>query len=344
MMFDTFRVSACFLCGYLLTLSLAFAAEKKPSGFEIDVAKLKSVTPETKHQIQDWLIDLESTPLLVQRLAVVITGEVFTGGKIGEKETVNAKQFAIAWVTQAGTKNQRVIFQDASLLDPVVQDRDGQRYVQSNANALDQLKRGDEYFEARGLKRYPLSRKPRLSPLLKISGVFYPITATTATATEWYRGSAATPLTARVEIERLVNSYQQGEKTIAEFYYQSNDSAVLYRYVVFEGGVPVRVEDRMAMSSPGRFRLVSLLQPKSADLEQMQQTREAAVLVARTQAKWEKLQADLQVPIEIRSRTINGPHAIEFAVKCVWLANEKIKPVVFEPTSVGKLTPLQLIE
>ncbi|MDA9856942.1 hypothetical protein N9D23_02390 [Rubripirellula sp.] len=344
MVFYGCRVSVCWLCGFILTLSLGFAAEKKPSDFEIDVAKLEPVTPETKHAIQDCLIDLESTPLLVQRLAVVVTGEVFTGGRIEGQEAVNAKQFAIGWVTQAGAKNQRVIFQGASLLNPVLRDRDGQRYVQSSANSFDQLKRGDEYFEARGPKRYPMSRKPRLAPLLKVSGVFYPTTATTATATEWYRGSAANPLAARVEIERLVSSYQEGKKTIAEFYYQSNDSAVLHRFIVFEGGVPIQVEDRMAMSTPGRFRLVSLLQPKSADLEQMKRTRESAVPVARTQTKWKKIQADLQVPIEIRSRTINGPHAIEFVANCVWLTNEKIKPVAFEPTSVGTLTPLQLID
>jgi hypothetical protein len=336
---------SCLAVGWMVAATACCAKEPRDAEFKIAVEKIQPVTPEMKRQVQEWIIDLESTPLLASKLAVVVTGEYFTGGTKQGVESVNAKQFAMCWATQEGTKDQRVIFQEQSLLDPVLREADGGRYMQSSSNDLDQLKKRDKYFEASGRRVYPESTKPRLEQPLKLAGAFYPITAATATVTEWYRGSVAKPTSARVEIERLTGFYRQGDRVVAEFYYQSSEISVLHRLVVFKQGVPVQVEDRMAFAfkSNDRFRIVSLLRPEQDDLEQMQRTRKEAIPLALTRIQWGKIEPDLRVPIALDAKTVNGPNAIEAVAKCVWFVNDEVSPVIFDARSVGLLTPLELI-
>ena len=324
--------------------STLFANEVETDAIEIDPQKIAPITAEDKQAIESWLIDLESTPLLARKIAVIVTGSYFIGGRVKNVETISARQFAICWANKDGLQKQRVILRDEGLLNPSDAEENGDRYMRSNSNALDQLTIDQRYHEAAGLQLYPESKKNRLTQRLKLAGVFYPLAATTATATEWYGGSAMNPTSARVEIERLTGVYRQSDLTIAEFYYQSTNTAVLHRFVVFREGVPIQVDDRMAVSNAGRFRAIRLLQPSPEDLKQLAKTRKQSFDVARTRTEWIKVKPDLQLPSKLRSRTISGPHSIEVSAKCTWWVNDDVKPLIFKPGSVGKLSPLQLME
>ncbi|MEM8667562.1 MAG: hypothetical protein AAGG48_08615 [Planctomycetota bacterium] len=325
----------------LPTLTFSRADETKSELIEIDSTKIETVDDDLRRKIQDWIIDLESVPLLADQLAVVVTGSYFSGGRVAGGDTVNGRQFTIGWATQKGTRNQRIILQDEGLLDPIFNDGKDERFMRANASGMDQLKMGDRYFEALGLQVRPESKKSKLESQFKQSGLFYPTTATTATATEWYRGTASEPISARVEIERLTGAYEQDGSTIVEFLYQSSDRAILYRYVVFRDGVPIQVEDQMAISDSGRFRRISLLNPQKEDEEQLKDTRSKAVTVARTQSKWVTVKGDFKLPVEMKSVTTKGPHAIEVTAKCMWLLKEQVKPEIFASRTVGAMTPTQ---
>lgn len=311
---------------------------------ELNVERFESVSAKDKKLIQEWLIDLESTPLLAERLAVVVTGAYFTGGKMARSETAQARQFVFCWANRDGTKQQRVILRDESLLDPVVQTQGEDRFMQTNATSLDQLRLGERFRESMGIQVLPASKESRLNNRIRLAGVFYPIVATTATAMEWYRGSACQATSARVEIERLTGVYRDREMTIAEFYYQSTPKAVLHRFVVFRDGVPIQTEDRLAVHDGEEFRAIRLLDLSPEDLKQLKMTRQKASPIARTNAEWGTVEPDLKLPSHIRSQTISGPHSIEVEAKCVWFVNEEVKSVLFEHASVGKLAPLQLLE
>jgi len=316
------------------------AADEPPKRIKVSLGLLQAPTAKQRERVHDWILDLETTTLLADRLAVVATGEYFVASGVKD---MDIKRFAFCWAVEHQQDRERVVFGDSALNAPLNLEGPNARYVADTGSALDRLRVVDDFHEAINQQRRPVAKKSAIGKQLRLMGLFFPVTAASSVANEIYLGMARDPQKAKIDIKKLTGLYTSGSLTIAEFVSQWKRQYQIHRIVVFRNGLPVQVEDFLYFAS-GPDDLPALQAPEITQeaQERLADIRKGRRPRARTTVRWDAIH-ELKLPTELNSMMLSGPHDIEVEAKFMWLVNREIEDQWFQPDSVGLLGPLDLL-
>ena len=98
-------LTCCFLISSKFILLDATSVEKNLMASEVaqsgrskvDWQRFRVPTPQDRKRLGNWILELQSRTMVVDRLAVDVSGEKYIGAKVDGSERVVARRFAYTW-------------------------------------------------------------------------------------------------------------------------------------------------------------------------------------------------------------------------------------------------------
>lgn len=324
----------------LVSAAHVYAGSNAADHVEVDLTRLNEPTEEQVKEVAEWLMDLETTSLNAEKIGVVSIGEYYIGTVKRGRQRVNVFRFGYSWCFDHLNDKERLVYGDQSVVDPIVLEGPKTRVMTSSSNSFDLLRLRQKYHESVGTQVRLPSDKTSVTSFLKRRGVFYPLSATTGTATGIYMGDCFSYSKSEIKMDRLVGVRAFGDVTQAEFEYRPLKEMVYLRVVSFRESLPVQVDDFLGhdMSLPER----DPSKKWEADYEELMELHQIVKPKARTFTTWKK-KGKLRLPTSIHSMTLTGPNAVELKAQFRWKLNEEVPDSAFALETVGQVGPLTIV-
>ena len=305
---------------------------------EVDWRRFRVPTPEDRKRLGNWILELQSRTMVVDRLAVDVSGEKYIGAKVDGSERVVARRFAFTWAVDHQEDRERMVFADQSLLEAPMK-KNGKVYlIDSQASSYDQLRIKDWFHGATGKQVHPASRSKSLNARFRLCGVFDPICATTGGVVGIVTGNAFERNKCQLHKKNLIGIYQQQDLTVAAFEYQPVPQLIFVRVATFRDAVPVQVDDFLSLGSD----LTQVL-----ELGDRRGQKELSLLQkivkphARTTSVWASV-TGVQLPVKLHSLTLGGEQDFEVTAAFEWRIGSQVHDLVFDAGNLGSTSPLAL--
>ena len=215
----------------------------------VDWTRFRVPSNQDRKLLRNWILELQSRSMVVDRLAVDVSGEKYIGAKVDGSERLVARRFAFKWAIDHRKDRERLVFADQSLLGAPAK-KMGQAYlIDSQALSYDQLRIRDLFHGATGKKVHPPSRTKSLNARFRLCGVFDPICATTGGVISIATGNAFERNKCQLHQKNLIGIYKQQDLTVAAFEYQPVPKLIFVRVASFRDDVPVQVDDFLSLGS-----------------------------------------------------------------------------------------------
>lgn len=305
---------------------------------EVDWQRFRVPTPQDRKRLGNWILELQSRTMVVDRLAVDVSGEKYIGANVDGSERVVARRFAYTWAIDHQEDRERMVFADQSLLGAPIQ-KTGKAYlIDSQASSYDQLRIKDWFHGATGKQVHPPSRSKSLNARFRLGGVFDPICATTGGVVSIATGKAFERNKCQLHGKNLIGIYQQKDLTVAAFEYQPVPQLIFVRVASFRDTVPVQVDDFLSLGSD----LTQVL-----ELGDRRGQKELSLLQkivkphARTTSVWASV-TGVQLPVKLHSLTLGGEQDFEVTASFKWRIGSHVHDSVFDAENLGSTSPLAL--
>lgn len=303
---------------------------------EVDWTRFRVPTNQDRKMLGHWILELQSRSMMVDRLAVDVSGEKYIVAKVDGSERLVARRFAFTWAIDHQEDRERMVFADQSLLGTPAK-KNGQSYlIDSQASSYDQLRIKDLFYGATGKKVHPPSRSKSLNARFRLCGVFDPICATTGGVISIATGNAFERNKCQLHAKNLIGVYKQQDLTVAAFEYQPVPQLIFVRVASFRDDVPVQVEDFLSLGSDLTQVLELGDHRGQRELELLQKIVRPH---ARTTSAW-ALVAGVQLPVKLLSLTLGGKQDFEVKAEFQWKIGRQVPDSVFDGENLGSSTPL----
>jgi len=304
----------------------------------VDLRKLRVPTEMDRNLLKSWLTDLQSRSMLVDRMAVDVSGEKYIGAQVGGSERIVARRFAFTWVIDHQWDRERLVFADQSLLGSAIQPTGNAYLIDSQASAYDQIRIKRRFHGASGKQVHPPSTTKSLNARFKLCGVFDPICATTGGVISITTGNAFDRSKCQLHVKNLIGIYRHAGLTLTAFEFQPVPELIFVRVASFRRSVPVQVDDFVSLGT-------DLLQV--AQLGDNRGQKELSSLhkilkpYAQTTSAWDSVDSVL-LPVKLHSLTLGGEQDFEVKADFQWKLGSQIPDSVFEVENLGVSSPLAL--
>ena len=302
----------------------------------VDWTRFRVPSNQDRKLLRNWILELQSRSMVVDRLAVDVSGEKYIGAKVDGSERLVARRFAFKWAIDHRKDRERLVFADQSLLGAPAK-KMGQAYlIDSQALSYDQLRIRDLFHGATGKKVHPPSRTKSLNARFRLCGVFDPICATTGGVISIATGNAFERNKCQLHQKNLIGIYKQQDLTVAAFEYQPVPKLIFVRVASFRDDVPVQVDDFLSLGSD----LTKVL-----ELGDHRGEKELALLHkivrphARTTSVWSSV-TGVQLPVKLLSLTLGGEQDFEVKAEFKWKIGRQVPDSVFDGDNLGSSVPL----
>ena len=303
---------------------------------KVDLRRLKVPTERERKLLRDWIVDLQSRKLLVDRIAVEVTGEKYMGANVGGTERIVARRFAFTWIVDHPGDRERLVFADQSLLGTLMQPMQGSYLIDSQASAYDQLRIKHWFHGASGMQVHPPSKRKSLNERFKLCGVFDPICATTGGVISITTGNAFHRSKCQLHVKNLIGLYKEADITVAAFEYQPVPDMIFVRTAMFRRASPVQIDDFVSLGS-------DLVQVSELGDQRGQQELSSLHQIlkphARTNSTWADVNG-IQLPVKLHALTLGGVQDFEVNAKFEWKLDSQIPDSVFAVEKLGVVSPL----
>ncbi len=329
-----------FLCCICVT-QVVRGEEKFAEPIKVDLERFEAPSEDDRKNVSDWILDLESTTMLAEKLAVAVTGESYFATEMDDGETVNARRFAFTWAIDNTKDRDRIVFGDESIINPVVWDGRDALLQYSNAFQYDRLRLGDTYHEAVGTDIRDPSKVSFVTRSLKMHGVFFPVCAASTTASEIYTGGTFKENELHIGSKNLVGIHKMRDLVLAEFEYRPTPVMSYFRVAVFRDGDPIQIEDFMTYL---RKELPPLnpVDPSKRDRDELEKLHRQLRPQASGQVNWTRV-GDLHLPVALKTRRGGSPRDRNQA-QFSWKVNDEVPATAFSTERLGRTGPLAVLE
>ena len=306
---------------------------------KVDLRRLKVPTQRERKLIRDWIVDLQSRNLLVDRLSVDVTGEKYIGAKVGGTERIVARRFAFTWIVDHPGDRERLIFADQSLLGTFMKPMQGTYLIDSQASAYDQLRIEHWFHGATGKQVHAPSKSKSLNERFKLCGVFDPICATTGGVISITTGNAFHRSKCQLHVNNLIGLYREADLTVAAFEYHPVPDMIFVRTAMFRRASPVQIDDFVSLGS-------DLVQVSELGDQRGQQELSSLHKILKPHARTKSTWADVrgmegtQLPVKLHALTLGGVQDFEVSAKFQWRLDSQIPDSVFAVEKLGVVSPL----
>jgi len=310
----------------------------QPGRSEVDWQRFRVPTPQDRKRLGNWLLELQSRSMVVDRLAVDVSGEKYIGAKVDGSERIVARRFSYTWAIDHQEDRERMVFADQNLLGTPMKKYGKTYLIDSQASSYDQLRIKDWFHGATGKQVHPPSKSKSLNARFRLCGVFDPICATTGGVVSITTGNAFERNKCQLHEKNLIGIYKQQDLTVAAFEYQPVPQLIFVRVASFRDAVPVQVDDFLSLGSD----LTKVL-----ELGDHRGQRELALLRkivkphARTTSVWASV-AGVQLPVKLLSLTLGGEQDFEVKAEFQWRIGRQVPDAVFDAENLGSSSPLAL--
>ncbi len=305
---------------------------------DVDWHRFRVPTPQDHKQLTSWIVGLQSRTMVVDRLAVDVSGEKYIGAKVDGSERIVARRFAYTWAIDHQEDRERMVFADQSLLGEPMK-KTGKAYlVDSQALSYDQLRIKDWFHGATGKLVHQPSKSKSLNTRFRLCGVFDPICATTGGVVSVVTGNAFERNKCQLHEKNLIGIYKQQDLTVAAFEYEPAPQLLFVRVATFRDAVAVQVEDFLSLGSD----LTQVL-----ELGDHRGQKELSLLgqivkpYARTKSVWASLRG-VQLPVKLISLTLGGEQDFEVKAEFHWRIGSQVSDAIFDAENLGATSPLAL--
>ena len=333
-------------CRVLRVFALAFAGvslqAQSPVADRIDVDLSRFIDPDPKQRekIAECLLNIETMVLQVDQLGVVVVGEYFIGGRVSDKQRVNAFRFGYSWCIDQHNDRERLAYADQTIVDPIMIEGPKTRVMTNSSHHYDRVRLGTTNHEAVGSAVRAPSEASIVSGALQRRGVFYPLIAPLDTAVGIYMGQRFSPSDTGLAIDRLVGTREFGGLLQAEFEFRPTRAMEYLRVISFRDSVPVQVDDFIAYDTTLPAR--DATKKWERNFEELMELHQVVKPKARTFSKWTRV-GELRLPTSIHSMTLSGPNAVEVKADFTWKVNEQVPVSAFALETVGQVGPLTIL-
>lgn len=339
------RVSCFAVCSQMILQTSALvnkrAIANEPAALSretVDLSKLQVPTELDRNLLKKWLIDLQSRSMLVDRMAVDVSGEKYIGAKVGGSEKIVARRFAFTWVIDHQHDRERLVFADQSLLGSAIQSTGNAYLIDSQASAYDQIRIKHRFHGATGKQVHPPSTSKSLNARFKLCGVFDPICAATGGVVSITTGNAFDRSKCQLHVEKLIGIYRRADLTMAAFEYQPVPKLIFVRVASFRRSVPVQVDDFVSLGT----ELLQVAQlGDNRGQKELSSLHKVLRPYARTTSAWDPLESVL-LPVKLHSLTLGGEQDFEVKADFQWKLGSQIPDSVFAVENLGASSPLAL--
>lgn len=303
---------------------------------KVDLRRFKVPTDQQRKLLRDWILDLQSRNLMVDRLAVAVTGEKYIGAKVGGAERIVARRFAFTWIVDHPGDRERLVFADQSLLGTFMKPVRGAYLIDSQASAYDQLRTKHWFHGATGTQVHTPSTSKSLNERFKLCGVFDPICATTGGVISIATGNAFHRSKCQLHAKNLIGVYGEADLAFAAFEYRPVPELIFVRVAVFRRSSPVQIDDFVSLGSD----LVQVAElGDQRGQQELSSLHKILKLHARTKSTWADVNG-MQLPLKLHALTLGGVQDFEVHAKFEWKLDSQIPDSVFAVEKLGVVSPL----
>ena len=315
------------------------ASEARQAGpIEVDWGKFKVPDPQERKRLRNWILELQSRTMVVDRLAVDVSGEKYMGAKVDGSERVVARRFAFTWAIDHQKDRERLVFADQSLLGIPLKKTERAYLVDSQASSYDQLRVRDWFQGATGKLVHPRSKSKSLNTRFRLCGVFDPICASTGGVVSIATGNAFERNRCQLHEKNLIGIYEQQDLTVAAFEYQPVPQLLFVRVASFRDAAPVQVDDFLSLGND----LTQVLElGEQRGQKELSLLRKIVKPHARTTSVWASV-TGVQLPVQLHSLTLGGDQDFEVKAKFRWRMESQVPDAAFDAETLGSTSPLAL--
>ena len=316
------------------------ASEATQDGRRSEVAwhRFRVPTTQDRKRLGSWIVELQSRTMVVDRLAVDVSGEKYIGAKVDGSERVVARRFAYTWAIDHQEDRERIVFADQSLLG-APREKKGKAYlVDSQASSYDQLRIKNWFHGATGKLRHLPSKSKSLNTRFRLCGVFDPICATTGGVVSIATGNAFERHKCQLHEKNLIGIYKQQNLTVAAFEYQPVPQLIFVRVASFRDAVPVQVDDFLSMGTD----LAQVLElGDHRGRKELSLLRKIVKPYARTTSVWTS-NTSVQLPVKLLSLTLGGEQDFEVKAQFQWRIGSQVPDAAFDVGNLGSTSPFAM--
>ena len=314
------------------------ASEASQDGHRSEVLwhRFRPPTSHDRKRLGSWIVELQSRTMVVDRLAVDVSGEKYIGAKVDGSERLVARRFAYTWAIDHQEDRERIVFADQSLLGATVEKKEKAYLVDSQALFYDQLRHKDWFHGATGKLLHLPSKSKSLNTRLRLCGVFDPICATTGGVVSITTGNAFERNKCQLHEKNLIGVYKEQGLTVAAFEYQPVPHLIFVRVASFRDSVPVQVDDFLSLGSD----LAQVLElGDHRGQKELSLLRQIVKPYARTTSVWTS-RSSVQLPAKLLSLTLGGEQDFEVKADFHWKIGSQVPDAVFDVDNLGCTSPL----
>lgn len=303
---------------------------------KVEWTRFRVPSNQDRKLLGNWILELQSRSMVVDRLAVDVSGEKYMGATVDGSQQLVARRFAFTWAIDHQEDRERMVFADQSLLGTPTKEFGKAYLIDSQASSYDQLRIKDLFHGATGKNVYPPSRSRSLNARLRLCGVFDPICATTGGVISIATGNAFERNKCQLHEKNLIGIYRQQDLTVAAFEYQPVPQLIFVRVASFCNDVPVQIDDFLSLGSD----LTQVL-----ELGDQRSETELALLQkivrphARTTSVWSSV-TGVWLPIKLLSLTLGGKQDFEVKAEFQWRIGSQVPDSLFDGNNLGSSVPL----
>lgn len=287
---------------------------------------------------------------LSERIGFIGTGSYHFLSPEKNGPAASLRNFSVGWAIDFSGDTERLIVTDTEQI-PLISRPNLSAADHVPDCRLDQLRRGNKFYESNAGIPYPVNETSRLNHKLDNLGIFFPPRAALSHPLDCWSGRAREYRSDFIDSRKLVGIQQSSDRIIALFHFRPSKHYDFFVTACFREGLPVQVdfwrrplssksaEMRKRSGSLGDGDHATSSTAEALTAESRSNAFEAATHVAVTRSVWAPV-AHSYFPVSVQSRTIQEIHEIELNASFEWLVGKDLNPSTFDHTSCSKLLPL----
>ena len=316
---------------------------------EIDRASFKSPNSSDRLLIESYLLQIQIAYRLSERIGFIGSGSYHFLSPEKNGPAASVRNFSVGWAFDFSGDTERWIVTDTEQI-PMISRPNLSAADHVPDCRLDQIRRGNTFYESNAGIPYPVNETSRLNHKLDNLGIFFPQRAALSHPLDCWSGRAREHRSHFIDYRKLVGIQKISDRIIALFHFRPSKHYDFFVTACFREGLPVQVDFwrlplsrrtaemrvRFGSRGDGDHSISSTTESSIAEIKS--NAFKAATHVAVTRSAWAPV-AHSYFPVSVQSRTIQEIHEIALNVKFQWLVGEDLNPSTFDHTSCSKLLP-----
>ncbi|MGC6551210.1 MAG: hypothetical protein ACON5D_17795 [Rubripirellula sp.] len=316
---------------------------------EINRRSFKIPSSSDRLLIESYLLEIQIAYRLSERIGFIGTGSYHFLSPEKNGPAASVRNFSVGWAFDFSGDTERWIVTDTEQI-PMISRPNLSAADHVPDCRLDQIRRGNTFYESNAGIPYPVNETSRLNHKLDNLGIFFPQRAALSHPLDCWSGRAREHRSHFIDCRKLVGIQKISDRIIALFHFRPSKHYDFFVTACFREGLPVQVDFwrlplsrktaemrvRSGSRGDGEHSISSTTESSTADIKP--NAFKAATHVAVTRSAWAPV-AHSYFPVSVQSRTLQEIHEIALNVKFQWLVGEDLNPSTFDHTSCSKLLP-----